>query len=84
MKMLRWMCGKTRRYRVRNVRVRGTTKVVEIYTKIQERRLQWYGHVVRRTNGYVVRRVMTIEVKGKRGRGRPGRKWMDMVKNDLG
>jgi len=27
---------------------------------------------------------MAIEVKGKRGRGRRRRKWMDMVKNNLG
>jgi len=34
MRMLRYMCGITRRYRVRNVRVRGTTKVIEISKKI--------------------------------------------------
>jgi len=38
---------------------------------------------MRRTNDYVVRRVMAIEVEGKRGRERPRRKWMDRVKNDL-
>jgi len=74
MRMLRWMCGITRRETVRNVRVRGTTKVVEVSKKIQERRPQWYEHVMRRTNGYVVRRVMGMEVEGKRGSGRPRRK----------
>ncbi|XP_013775770.1 uncharacterized protein LOC106460599 [Limulus polyphemus] len=44
MKMLRWMCGVTRLDRTRNERIRGTTKVVEISKKVQERRLQWYGH----------------------------------------
>ena len=34
--------------RIRNERIRGTTKVVEISKKIQERRLQWYDHVMRR------------------------------------
>lgn len=83
MRMLRWMCGVTRRDRVRNERVRGTTKVTEISKKIQERRLQWYGHLLRRPNDYVVRRVMAMEVDGKRGRGRPRRKWMEGIKNDL-
>jgi len=81
MRMLRWICGITRRCRVR---VRGTTKVADISKKIQENRLQWYGHVMRRTNDYVVRRVMAMEVEGKGGRGRPRRKWMDRVKKDLG
>jgi len=66
------------------VRVRGTTKVVEISKKIQERRLQWYEHIMWRTNDYVVRRVMAMEVEGKRGRWRPRRKWMDRVKKDVG
>jgi len=65
------------------VRVRGTTKE-DISKKIQERRLQWYGHVIRRTNYYIVRRLMATEVEGKRGRGRPRRKLIDRVKNDIG
>jgi len=79
-----WDNKKRERERERNVRVRGTTKVVEISTKIKERRLQSHRHVMRRTNDYVVRSVMAMEVEGKRGRGRPRRKWMDTVKMDLG
>ena len=40
MKMLRWMCGATRHDKIRNERIRGTTKVSEISKKEQERRLQ--------------------------------------------
>ncbi|XP_063610714.1 uncharacterized protein LOC134784544 [Penaeus indicus] len=41
MKMLRWMCGVTKLDKIRNERIRGTTKVVETSKKVQERRLQW-------------------------------------------
>ena len=34
--------------RIRNERIRGTTKVGEISKKVQESRLKWYGHVLRR------------------------------------
>jgi len=37
-----------------------------------------------RTNDYVVRSVVTMKVEGKRGKGRPRRKWMDRFKNDSG
>ena len=34
--------------RIRNERIRGTTKEGEISKKVQESRLKWYGHVSRR------------------------------------
>ena len=41
MRMLRWMCGVTKLDKIRNERIRGTTKVGEITKKVQERRLKW-------------------------------------------
>ena len=42
------MCGVTKLDKIRNERIRGTTKVGEITKKVQERRLKWHGHVMRR------------------------------------
>ena len=47
-RMLRWMSGVTKLDRIKNERIRGTTKVGEISKKVQESRLKWYGHVLRR------------------------------------
>ena len=41
------MCVVTKLDRIRNERMRGTTKVGDISKKVQERRLKWYGHVLR-------------------------------------
>ena len=57
MRMLRWMCGVTKLDKIRNERIRGTTKVGEITKKVQERGLKWYGHVMRREEHYVGRRA---------------------------
>ena len=48
MMMFRWISGVTKLDRIRNERIRGTTKVGEISKKVQENRLKWYGHVLRR------------------------------------
>ncbi len=48
MRMLQWMCGVTKLDKIRNEIIRGTPKVGEITKKVQERRLKWYGHVMRR------------------------------------
>ena len=77
MRMLRWMCGVTRRDKIRNEVIRGTSKVreiSEISDKIQESRLRWYGHVMRRDEQYIGRRVMEMDIQGRRGRGRPKRR----------
>ena len=83
MRMLRWMSGVTKLDIIRNERIRGTTKVGEISKKVQESRLKWYGHVLRREDEYVGKSVMAMEVPGKRRRGRPKRRWLDSIGNDL-
>ena len=40
MRMLRWMCGVTRRDKIRNDHIRGTTREVQASTKITEKRLK--------------------------------------------
>ena len=42
----------------------------EISKKVQDGRLKWYGHVLRREEEYVCKRLMVMEVPGKRRRGR--------------
>ena len=51
----------------------------EISKKVQESRLKWYGHLLSIDEECVGKRVMAIEVPGKRRRGRPKRVWL----NDL-
>ena len=62
------MSGVTKLDRIMNERIRGTTKVGEISTKVQESRLKRYGHVSRREDEYVGKRVMGMEVPGNRRR----------------
>ena len=83
MRMLRWMCGITRRDKIRNELIRGTVKVLEVSKKAQERRLKWFGHVMRREDDFVGKRVMNMEVEGRRRRGRPKFRWKDSIANDL-
>ena len=54
-RMLRWMSGVNKQDRIRHERIRGTTKMGEISNKVQEIRLKWYGHVLRREEEYWAR-----------------------------
>uniref|UniRef100_A0A8D8LLG1 Endonuclease-reverse transcriptase n=1 Tax=Cacopsylla melanoneura TaxID=428564 RepID=A0A8D8LLG1_9HEMI len=82
MRMLRWSCGVTRLDRIRNETIRNRIKVTEVSKKVQERRLQWYGHVERREDGYVGKKVWQ-KWKLNVCRDRPRKRWKHCVSQDL-
>ncbi len=75
--------GVTRLDRIPNDTIRQTIKVAPITHKLKETRLRSYGHVRRREEDYLAKRVMSLEVEGKRPRGRPSLRWVDKIKADL-
>ena len=83
MKMLRFAMGVTRKDKIRNEHIRSTVKVEQLGVKMREGRLRWYGHVMRRDQEYVGRKMMEME-SGKRKRERPKRRFLDVVKEDMG
>ena len=83
MKMLRFAMGVTRKDKIRNEHIRSTVKVERLGMKMREGRLRWYGHVMRRDQEYVGRKMMEIELPRKR-RDRPKRRFVDVVKEDMG
>ena len=44
--------------------------------------VRWYGHVLRRDDGHVLKKVLEFEVKGKRKRGRPKKTWKTQVEKE--
>ena len=84
MKMLRFAMGVTRKDRIRNEYIKGTVKVERLRMKLREGRLRWYGHVIGRNQEYVGRKVIEMEFPGKKKRGRPKRRFLDVVKEDMG
>ena len=86
MKMLRFAMGVTRKDKIRNEHITSTVKVERLGMKMREDRLRWYGHVMRRDQEYeyVGRKMMEMDLPGKRKRGRPKRRFLDVVKEDMG
>ena len=50
--------------------------------KMREKRLRWFGHVWRGEEQRLCKRVMGLKV-GRRSRGRPKRRFMDCIEEDL-
>ena len=83
MKMLRFTTGVTRKDKIRNEHIRITVKVERLGMNMREGRLRWYGHVMRKDQEYVGRKMMEMELPEKRRRGRPKRRFLDAVKEDM-
>ncbi|KAK3508704.1 hypothetical protein QTP70_004253 [Hemibagrus guttatus] len=83
LKMLRFSLGVTRLNRIRNEYIRGTAHVGRLGDKVREARLRWFGHVQRRESEYIGRRMLDMELPGMRQRGRPKRRYMDGINEDM-
>ena len=44
--------------------------------------VRWYGHVLRREDGLILRRALDFEVEGQRKKGRPKRMWEKQVEEE--
>lgn len=60
MRMLCWANGHTLMDHVENTEIRKRMKVTELHQN--EKRLRWYGHVMRRDQDQVTRRVLLDQV----------------------
>ena len=82
LKMVRWALGVIRKDKIGNNYMRGTAKIAKLGDKLQNARLCWYGHVKRRED-YLGKKMTEMAVPGRRKRGRPRRRWMDLVREDM-
>ena len=83
LKIMRWAIGVTRKDKIRNEYVRETAKIANLGDKLRNARLRRYGHVKRREEYYVGKRMMKMAVPGRSKKGRPRRRWMDLVREDI-
>lgn len=46
---------------------------------IKEQRIQLLGHIIRRSGKETVRKIMEWKLEGKRPRGRPRKRWLNVI-----
>ena len=72
--MMRAMCGVKLMEKKRREDLMEMLGLKEIVVQMEKANgVRWYGHVLRRDDGHVLRRALKFEVKGRRKRGRPVR-----------
>jgi len=82
MRMVRWMCGIKLNDRFPSKELRERLGMDDMALVLQQNRLHWYGHVLRKEDDDWVKKCIEYEVEGPRPRGRPKRTWREVVKED--
>jgi len=83
--MVRWMCN----VKVKDLcllpskELREKLRIDDMILILQQNRLRWHGHVLRKEDTDWVMKCMEYEVEGSRPRGRPKRTWTEVVKKRL-
>ena len=70
MRMVRWMCNVKVKDRVPSKELRERLGI-DMILILQQNRLRWYGHVLRKEGTDWVKKCMEYDVEGSRPRGRP-------------
>lgn len=76
-----WECPGWKKIRIDYVR--GTAGVERFGDNVRAVRLRWFGNVQRRNIRYTGKRVLNMELLGRRKRKRRKRKFMDLAEEDM-
>ena len=76
------MCGVKLKDRLLSKELRERLGIDDIALVLQQNRLRWHGHALRKEDDDWVKKCMEYEIEGPRPRGRPNRTWREVVKED--
>ncbi|XP_063601145.1 uncharacterized protein LOC134777242 [Penaeus indicus] len=83
MRKLRHILQVSLKDEIRNGVIRSRCGTTDIVEKVQEARLRWLGHVLRREDEEPCRMAWKLSLEGDRGRGKPRQRGSDNIKKDL-
>ena len=83
MRMMIWARGETRLDHIGNKEIRKKAYVIQFETFLENERLKWFGHCLRRKPNHMCAKLLRLEVSGRRSRGRPKKRWRDNRKGDM-
>jgi hypothetical protein len=83
MNSLRRICRLSKRQKIKNQAILDMCNIDDVHDFISRSRLRWLGHVARMPDHRVPKKLLFSGVSGRRSRGRPKKRWTDVVKVDL-
>ena len=69
--MLRMICRETLKDLVENMVTASRVGVDDLEEHLRQKRLRWFGHIVRRDEEVEIKKVLEFKIEERRKRGRP-------------
>ena len=81
--MLRMICGVTLKDMVESTVLASRVGVDDLEEHLRQKRLRWFGDIARRDEEMKIKKVFELKIEGRRKRGRPVKRWIDVVEEDM-
>ena len=81
--MLRMICRATLKDMVESTVKASRVGVDDLEEHLRQKRLRWFGYIVRRDEEVEIKKVFELKIEGQRKRGRPVKQWIDVVEEDM-
>ena len=82
-RMLRVICGVILKDMVESTMIASRVEVDDLEEHLRQKRWRWFGHIVRRDEEVEIKKVLELKIEGRRKRGRPVKRWIDVVEEDM-
>ena len=82
-RVLRMICGVTLKDIVESTVIASKVRVDDLEEHLRQKRLRWFGHIARRDEEVEIKEVFESKIEGWRKRGRPVKRWIDVVEEDM-
>ena len=76
------ICGVTLKDMIESMVIASRVGVDDLEEHLRQKRLRWFGHTVRRDEEVEIKKVFELKI-GQKKRGKPVKRWMDMVEEDM-
>ena len=77
------ICGATLKDMVESTAIASRAGVDDLEEHLRQKRLRWFGHIVRRDEKVELKKVFVLKIEGRRKRGRPVNRRIDVVEEDM-
>jgi len=66
-----------------NYELKNPIKNADIVRFVKSKRMAWLGHVMRMVGKRIPKRVLEWKPTGRRNRGRPRKRWIEDIEEDI-